>query len=292
MADPTPVVAHREPLRYGSLFSGVGLLDLGVEMAARDAGVALECAFQVEIDPFCRAVLTKHWPEVPKFDDVREQHRYPAVDVLVGGFPCQDVSLAGKGAGVRDGARSGLWREYLRIVHELRPRAVLVENVPGLVRRGLDDVVAGLADAGYAVEGTRLRAEDLGAPHRRDRLFLVAHAQRVQLRVEQGRGGGLLDGERSAHRHDADGRDGARAAEGEGRGAQPGVGRVPDGGATWLDATRWPAPPGEQHEWEPPRVAAGVVDRRHRLTALGNGVVPQCAYVAARRLFDRIGWAA
>lgn len=159
-------------MNFGSLFSGIGGLDLGVEHAT-----GWRCAWQVEADPFCREVLAKHWPHVPKHDDVRtfDATAFDAVDIIVGGFPCQDVSVAGLGAGLA-GERSGLWFEFLRIIRAARPRGVIVENVPGLVRRGLDEVVAGLAGEGYAVEATNLGAEDVGAPHRRRRLFLVAYA--------------------------------------------------------------------------------------------------------------------
>ena len=112
-------------MRIGSLFSGIGGLELGLERA----GVG-RVAWQVEIDPFCRAVLAKHWPDVERFEDVRSvgASNLSPVDVICGGFPCQDVSLAGLGRGL-EGERSGLWFEYLRIVTEMRPRFVVVENV-------------------------------------------------------------------------------------------------------------------------------------------------------------------
>lgn len=153
----------------GSLFSGVGGLELGLEWAGLGPVV-----WQVERDPWCRGVLEMHWPEAERHADVRHvgAHNLDEVEVICGGFPCQDVSVAGKGAGL-DGARSGLWSEFHRIVGELRPRVVVVENVAALVARGLDRVVADLDAAGYRVEARIIAAGDVGAPHRRERLFII-----------------------------------------------------------------------------------------------------------------------
>lgn len=158
-------------LSVGSLFAGIGGFDLGFERAG------CRIAFQVEIDPFATAVLAKHWPEVPKFADIRSVSAttLPRVDVLCGGFPCQDISLAGKGAGIAEGTRSGLWSEYHRLICELRPRYVVVENVAALKSRGLDRVLGDLAASGYDAEWDCIPACAIGAPHRRDRLWIVAY---------------------------------------------------------------------------------------------------------------------
>jgi DNA (cytosine-5)-methyltransferase 1 len=155
----------------GSLFSGIGGIDLGFERAGHDI------AWQVEIDPWCREILSKHWPQVPKFEDVTQvgADNLSPVDVLAGGFPCQDVSNAGKRAGI-EGARSGLWSEFDRIICDLRPRYVFVENVPGLLVRGMDRVLGDLAAAGYDAEWEVLSAADVGAPHLRKRVWIIAHA--------------------------------------------------------------------------------------------------------------------
>lgn len=241
-------------------------------MACRDAGVPVRCAWQVEKDPFCRAVLSKHRSGVKQYEDVRIS-TLDAVAVIVGGFPCQDVSVAGARAGL-SGARSGLWFEYLRHIETIRPLGIIVENVTGLVRRGLDDVVTGLVGAGYAVEATRLRAEDVGAPHRRERIFLVAYAGGERREgAERGTHNAAL--QRSRHKNE--------------NAAQPVVGGGSHGCAKWLDGVRWPAPPGPAHDWEPPRTKTGVVNRPAKLRALGNAVVPQCAYIAGMRLLDRLG---
>jgi DNA (cytosine-5)-methyltransferase 1 len=154
---------------FGSLFAGIGGFDLGLERAG------MVCKWQVEIDPYARAVLNKHWPEVPKHDDVRT---FPpqgewGVDVICGGFPCQDISVAGKGAGLA-GARSGLWYEYARIIGELRPRYVIVENVAALLARGMGTVLGDLSTLGYDAEWHVIPASAVGAPHRRDRLWIIA----------------------------------------------------------------------------------------------------------------------
>jgi DNA (cytosine-5)-methyltransferase 1 len=165
---------------FGSLFAGIGGLDLGLERAG------MRCLWQVEIDPFCRKVLAKHWPTVPRFDDVTQVDKYnlPPVDLICGGFPCQDISLAGKGAGI-DGERSGLWREMYRIICDVRPRYVLVENVSALTSRGLDRVLGNLAEGGFDAEWDCIPAAAVGAPHRRDRVFVVAHSDYARLEIWQ-----------------------------------------------------------------------------------------------------------
>jgi site-specific DNA-cytosine methylase len=131
----------------------------------------------VEIDPFCQKVLAKHWPNVRRWDDVRTFPPEPTddwrCDVICGGFPCQDISLAGKGAGLA-GERSGLWVQFSRIVCLLRPRFVVVENVSALLIRGLGRVLGDLAACGYDAEWDCIPAAAVGAPHIRDRVFIVS----------------------------------------------------------------------------------------------------------------------
>lgn len=152
----------------GSLFSGIGGLDLGLERAG------MEVVWQVEIDPFRRKVLAQHWPDVGRFDDVRECREFESVDLICGGFPCEDISRAGRRAGIY-GPRSGLWAEMLRVVRQVRPRFVLVENTTSLAVRGLGRVLEGLAESGYDAEWDCLPAAAFGAPHIRDRLYLLAY---------------------------------------------------------------------------------------------------------------------
>jgi DNA-cytosine methyltransferase len=154
-----------------SLFSGIGGLELGLEAAVP----GLRTCWQVEQDDFCRRVLAKHWPDAERFDDVRtvEPEDIRGADVLCGGFPCQDISVAGKGAGLA-GDRSGLWWEMHRLISLALPRVVVAENVPALTSRGLSEVLSSLAQCGYSCEWDIISAASVGAWHRRDRLFIIA----------------------------------------------------------------------------------------------------------------------
>jgi DNA (cytosine-5)-methyltransferase 1 len=160
-------------MRFISLFAGIGGLDLGLERAG------MECVAQVEIDDFCQKILTKHWPDVPKFKDVRDvgKHNLPAADLIAGGFPCQPHSLAGKRKASID--NRDLWPEFARIVREYEPEWVMGENVPGLLSsdagRFFGGVLRDLAASGYDVEWQSLPAAAFGAPHIRERIFIVAH---------------------------------------------------------------------------------------------------------------------
>ena len=161
-------------LTVGSLFAGIGGFDLGLERAGFDI------AWQVEIDPYCQRVLAKHWPHVQRYGDIRtiDWGTVEPVDLLCGGFPCQDISFAGKGAGLT-GERSGLWFEYEKAIAALRPRYVLIENVAALRARGLDQVLGSLTALGYDAEWHVLSACAFGAPHTRERVFILAYPKGV-----------------------------------------------------------------------------------------------------------------
>jgi DNA (cytosine-5)-methyltransferase 1 len=154
----------------GSLFAGIGGFDLGFERAG------FKTVWQVEIDPYCQKVLAKNFPEAGRFGDIREcgRHNLKSVDVICGGFPCQDISNAGKRAGI-EGERSGLWSEMHRIIRELRPAYVLVENVAALLGRGMGVVLGDLAEIGYDAEWEVVSAADMGAPHLRERVWIMAY---------------------------------------------------------------------------------------------------------------------
>jgi DNA (cytosine-5)-methyltransferase 1 len=267
------------------LFSGIGGFSLGLERAGMTT-----VAF-CEIDPFCRRVLAKHWPGMPIYDDVRDVTAARlgadgiAVDVICGGFPCQDISIAGKGAGLA-GERSGLWREYARIVGELRPRYVIVENVAALLHRGLGDVLGDLAEIGYDAEWHCIPASAVGAPHQRDRIWVTAYANSVghqeQVHVA-GPGQQARDGKLQG-----------RAADG-----------VPAPEVT-ADADGWKRPLGRPagrvgrliesvprngdwpitHEPVLGRGTNGVPARLDRLRALGNAVVPQIPELIGRAILQ------
>ena len=153
------------------LFSGIGGFSLGLERAGMTT-----VAF-CEIDAKARLVLKKHWPNVPVFEDITTLTKadiHDEIDIIAGGFPCQDISLAGKGAGLA-GARSGLWSEFHRLIAEIRPRYAVIENVSALRNRGLDTVLRSLAEIGYDAEWHCIPACAVGAPHRRDRVWIVAY---------------------------------------------------------------------------------------------------------------------
>ena len=162
-------------LTVGSLFSGIGGLDLGLEQAG------LKTVWQVEFDDWAREKLAENFPHTEKFKDVREvgKHNLRNVDVICGGFPCQDVSGANIGGQGIDGERSGLWKEYFRLIRVLRPRYALIENVAKLAVSGLHRVLSDLASVGYDAEWQTLYATSFGLTSERKRLFIIAYAQSV-----------------------------------------------------------------------------------------------------------------
>lgn len=258
------------PLTIGSLFSGIGGLELGLERAG--LGPVL---WQCEIDPFCRDVLAKHWPNVERFEDVVQRRNYPRVDLICGGFPCQGNSSAGKRRGLAD-PRSGLWFEFRRIVGELRPRFVIVENVTSGKKLWLPTVRENLEALGYRTRAFDLSAFDVGAPHLRRRVFVVADSRGVELREQSGwcGGAGWEDSLFAQAARETRGVDGDANGEGQPALAEheevAGVRRMASG------ASAWAAPP------EFRGVDDGVPRRLDRLRALGNAVVPQCAEAIGR----------
>jgi DNA (cytosine-5)-methyltransferase 1 len=148
-------------------------MDLGLERAG------MVCRWQAEIDPFCRKVLEKDWPKVRRYEDVKGiDEGCERVDLIAGGFPCQDISYAGYGAGL-DGDRSGLWWEFARVIRILGPSLVIVENVAALLNRGMGDVLGTLSSLGYDAEWSVVSACSVGHTHMRRRMFIVAHANGV-----------------------------------------------------------------------------------------------------------------
>jgi DNA (cytosine-5)-methyltransferase 1 len=234
-------------LTFISLFAGIGGLDLGLERAG------LRCVAQVEIDPYATQVLAKHWPDVARYGDIRGvgAHNLPAADCLVGGFPCQDISEAGKRAGLA-GARSGLWYEYARLIGELRPRYILVENVSDLLDRGMGVVLGTLAELGYDAEWEVFPASAFGLPHIRERVFLLAYPV-----SELGISESLIGRQFAAARLETPSRQSCRG----------------NGAAFWLQALTALC-----------RDDDGVPARVDRLKGLGNAVVPQVAEYIGRCL--------
>ncbi len=172
-------------MTFGSLFAGIGGMDLGLERAG------MECKWQVEIDPFCQKVLRKHWPKVPKYGDITklDGSELERVDLIAGGFPCQDLSVAGFMRGI-DGERSGLWAEFSRLIGRVRPRNVLVENVSGLLaNESMRRVLGDLSALGFDAEWESIPAAAVGAPHLRDRVWIFANS-RQKPGVHEGRDNG------------------------------------------------------------------------------------------------------
>jgi len=290
---------------FGELFAGIGGFSLGLERAG------MTCKWQVEIDPYATAVLNKHWPDVPKHDDY-------SVDLICGGFPCQDISVAGKGAGLA-GARSGLWYEFARIIGEIRPRYIIVENVAALLTRGMDVVLGTLATLGYDAEWHVIPASAVGAPHRRERVWIIAYAKDkgqpdVPVHDEPGRcvsesaGVDVADAENDRHSErtrlradrkrfvSAEQGIACRSACGPGESCRR-CGNVSDANGAGRQQQRRPeSAPAEQPaaEWggwwesEPDvgRVAHGVSSRVDRLRCLGNAVVPQVVEVIGRAILE------
>ena len=252
-------------MRFGSLFAGIGGLDLGLERAG------MECAWQVELDEFCQKVLTKHWPDVPKYGDIHDvgRHNLEAVDLICGGFPCQPVSLAGRRQAQAD--PRWLWPEFARVVDELRPRYVLVENVPGLYSAGGSKVLADLAAFGYDAEWDAIPAAALGAPYKRFRIFLVAYVIGTQAHQQYG----IFDG--------------PSRFLGQPVGTRQEAARQTNGMPSNYDPTRLAKVFRWTHSnwWSEPnvgRLVCGVPARVDRLRALGNAVVPQVAEWVGRRI--------
>lgn len=260
-------------MRVLDLFSGIGGFSLGLERAGMRTVAFCESA------AYPRRILAKHWPKVPIYDDVRTlsadalSRDGVAADLICGGFPCQDISLAGKRAGLA-GERSGLWSEFARLIRELRPRWVVVENVTGLLSLGLDVVLGDLAACGYDATWECIPASAVGAPHRRDRVWIVAYAA----------GDGRQQGEQTApsvgHRRlpaaahsaarDVANPDKLARHQGRTRNSKKIAGRE--------YGERWAVEP------DVGRLAHGVPHRVDRLTALGNSVVPQIPEMIGRAI--------
>lgn len=239
-------------MRIGSLFSGIGGLELGLEWA----GVG-HTVWQVEWDEWRRSKLHEHWPLAVQHDDVRtfDRSKAPWVHVICGGFPCQGISNAGNRMGLDD-PRSGLWHEYIRIVRLFRPWYVVVENSAALIGRGIDTVLRDLATSGYDAEWSVLRCCDVGGTHERERLFLVAHAH--EKHGEEGLGLRALDDRHGPLRRISHPSRLATLAELEDAASAL---RADDGLPVGLD-------------------------RRRAAEALGDAVVPQVAEIVGRRLLD------
>ena len=260
-------------ITFGSLFSGIGGMDLGLERAG------MACKWQVEIDDYCQRVLNKHWPKVEKFREVRNvgKENLQTIDLIAGGFPCQPHSVAGKQRGAADDRN--LWPEYLRIIKELQPRYVLGENVPGIITIYIDTVLSDLENEGYTCTTLNIPAMAFDAPHRRERIFIVAWD---------------TTGDRGSTKREIQGGEDANTrgicedvADTERTGQQSGTlgqreiqswgsnTRIREYERTW-----WSVEP------DVGRVAHGIPSGVDRLRGLGNAVVPQVAEWIGERIIE------
>jgi len=228
-------------MRVLDLFSGIGGFSLGLERAG------METVAFCEIDPYCRAVLKKHWPSVPCYDDVRTLPRIGGIDLICGGFPCQPFSVAGKQRGTADDRH--LWPAMLDTIRRERPTWVIGENVTGIIRLGLDPVLSDLESEGYACRTFAIPACGVDAPHKRERVWIVAHSERK-------RGcGGESDWQ---YAMDADSRRESIRGGYSRWGAEPNVGRI----------------------------SYGLSGRAYRLKCLGNAVVPQIPEIIGKAIMQ------
>lgn len=296
-------------LTVGSLFSGIGGLELGLERAG------MQVRWQVEIDDYCRRVLTKHWPDVPKYSDIRElsADELEPVDLICGGFPCQPHSVAGKRQASED--ERDLWGEFYRLICELRPIWVLAENVPGLLSsesgRFFGRVLRDLAASGYDTEWDCIPAAAVGAPHIRDRVFIVAHSRCLDLQ-RWGECRDLASAPRTSEGNREE-REWRRDATHHSRAIGAGVNAMADATSARRDDRPSRESRPVRHEarraglerfsssigtaqWstEPDvgRMVDGIPHRVDRLRGLGNAVVPQVAQFIGERIVAYVEGAA
>ena len=287
------------------LFSGIGGFSLGLERAG------MRTVAFCEIEPYCQAVLRRHWPDIPIFDDVRTltatdvsnaacqqmgtsgQSRINSgmVDLICGGFPCQDISVAGKGLGLA-GSRSGLWKEYARLIGEIRPRYIIVENVSALLGRGLSDVLGDLATLGYDSEWHCVPASAVGAPHLRDRVWIIAYPQHTNTDSQRPyRAKMHIDG--SVELRNKQICKPGSFREYVANGNQPRLERWIRTGLQECanEQSAWTRDPSTYDRTRQPesfvgRVAHGVPARMDRLKALGNAIVPQIAEIIGKAIMS------
>lgn len=248
----------------GSCFAGIGGFELGLEWAFDAHGIDHEVKWQIEQNAFCQRILKKHWPDSVIYDDIKTTKEIEPVDIMIGGFPCQDISVAGKQKGIEHGEKSSLWFEMLRIIGDIRPRIVVLENVPAIIRVGGAKVVGGLAAIGYDCEWTIISARQFGAPHLRKRWFCIAtDAKSKRARINKQRIWG------QSIRRDIEN---VWRADQETSKPQTSNSDQNESGSDTTNAwrnfpTQSPFCNGND----------GVSDRVARLRALGNAIVPQCS---------------
>ena len=299
-------------ITIGSAFSGIGGFELGLMESFRYNGRRSRTIWQIEKDPYCQRVLKERFPSAVQYDDITTCKHLPSVDVVCGGFPCQDLSSAGKRTGL-EGSRSGLFYELSRVVRMVRPTLWIMENVSGIYSSGLRDVLREVSDCGYDGFWTTLRASDVGAPHKRARWFFVgvmadadgigsdtrtrlSELERTPLSDSNGRGRSyeaLVDADGvGLHSRGSEStcRDRRSRHSSNRRKCQiePGMGRNTYGISVSLDSHKWPSGPGRQYEFEPPRTRSRQRYDIERLKALGNSIVPQCSFAIGNFICEEL----
>ncbi len=267
------------------LFSGIG----GFALGARWANVMFSQHFYSEVDHYASKVYSMRFPDAKPLGDITKIEWYDLTSVrgdwiITGGFPCQDISQAGRGAGI-EGSRSGLWSEMFAAIRALRPRYAIIENVGAITFRGLDRVLADLAKIGYDAEWQDIRASDVGAPHRRERIWVVAYPNRVDMHLSE-------RWPRPSNKEVYAGWDGAAQQVADPNSKRPSNWRQARCDAGKNEKVRQMALTKPQRrgsawwETEPDvgRVANGVPSRVDRLKCLGNSIVPQIAEMIFKRL--------
>jgi len=295
------------------LFSGIGGFALAAETVWRDE---LDLVAFCEIDPYCHKVLNKNFPQVPIHEDIKilDGTAFKDIDLLTGGFPCQDISVAGRGEGL-SGDRSYLWFEMLRIIRDVRPRYALVENVPMLTSRGGTRVLADLAEIGYNAEWTIISARDVGARHLRKRIWIVAYPDEISDTTVKGLQGTIgaeheRTGERPAKRSgevadtDSYGKERDKSKDRKRRRSLQVCTEVSNSDSQRLQGSEETGDTQEEGKepqdqfltrlsrgetyWETEpnirRVANGVPSRVDRIKGLGNAIVPQVATVIMQKI--------
>lgn len=281
-------------LKVLDLFSGIGGFSLGLERTEGFETVAF-----CEIEPFCQQVLKKHWPDVPIYDDVRSLDYDGAVDVICGGFPCQPFSVAGKQKGERDDRH--LWPAMFSLIQKHRPRWVIGENVTGIVDMALDNVLAELESEGYTCQSFIIPACAINAPHRRDRVWIVANAsdKRCNNGSYNRKERHIQSKQNRNSKKNKPERNGRKLRVGENTSADANTKRSRSQGELCNDSKQaaglFEAPPLQTSQyWRenpvPPsrvcRVDDGIPNRTHRLRSLGNAVVPQIPEIIGQVILE------
>ncbi len=303
-----------EAMKGGSLFSGLGGLDLALEACG------VEVKWQVEYNEYCNKVLERHWPDVKRYTDIRttDFRELEHVDLICGGFPCQPFSVAGKNRGEAD--ERNMWPDTFRAIRESGCRYAFLENVPNLLTHSyFGTIIADLASIGFNAEWDCFTASEVGATHRRRRLFILAYSNDISAQQQErnnlGRGAsseswqGIRAG---AGRRTSDGNYAEGMSQPLGNPFEMETAVANAGcqhqhlqqrihGAEYQGSrVKWPPSPDDKERWasllsevpslEPAlcRVADGIPDRTHRLKALGNAVVPATGELAFRTLWGRI----